>query len=185
MPPSADINELIKQVVGQLNLDEDTVKKAVGVVMKFLKDNTGEDFDFVDKIMTKLGGSEQLVEEAQREMEKPTTPKEKSTTSTTTSILSLIKTMISLIPVPILDIVTKFIKTFFGENAIKMIKSAGEGVEVAGMMEQLGISKEQATSIAKMLVSFMKSKIGDDVVDELVEQVPIVKKYLDSSKKDE
>ena len=85
----------------------------------------------------------------------------------------------------IFEMIKKILGMLMGTNAVKMIESASGGVEVAGMMTKLGISTEQGSSIVLMLISFMKGKVGDEVVDQMCDQIPAVKSFLDSSKKDE
>jgi nucleoid DNA-binding protein len=177
------MDELIKQVVEKLGLDQEVVNKAIGAVLKFMKDHAGKDIDFANEILNKLPGAETLVKDADKPLPPESAPRANSEGGGATSLLMAIINFI--FNSPIMDIIKKLLGMVFGEGAVKMIDSAGGGVEVAGIMNKLGISQEQGTQIVSMLISFMKNKVGADTVDKIISEIPAVKAFLNSSKKDE
>jgi hypothetical protein len=66
-----------------------------------------------------------------------------------------------------------------------MLESAGDGAELVDLLNKLGLSTDQGKSMVNMLVEFMRGKLGPEVVDKLKDQIPAVKAFLASTKKDE
>lgn len=175
---------LIEKVSSTLGLDEIVVKRAIGGILEFLKDNVGEDFDF-NKIVGKLQGADTLIENADKPLPETAERAEGTAASPggSSTIIQLITWILSAGPV--LDILKKILSIFFGESAVQMIDSAGDGAELVGKLNKLGLSTEQGKQMVSMLISFMKSKVGDETIDELTDKIPALKAVLDTAKKDE
>jgi hypothetical protein len=45
---------------------------------------------------------------------------------------------------------------FFGNQAVQIIDSAGDGTELIGKLNSSGITREQRTKVVSMLVPFLK-----------------------------
>ncbi|MEM8947204.1 MAG: DUF2780 domain-containing protein [Planctomycetota bacterium] len=56
--------------------------------------------------------------------------------------------------------------------------SAGEGLELAGILEKLGLSTEQIGSLVTMVINFIKENLGDSVIDMILDKVPALKPFL-------
>lgn len=56
---------------------------------------------------------------------------------------------------------------------------AGEGLELAGMLKSAGLEPEQLSGFVGTVVEFLKEKLGDDTLGEVLEKFPIVKSSLD------
>jgi hypothetical protein len=173
------MDELIKQVITKLDLDEEVTRKAIGQVLAFLKKNVGDDFDF-STILSKLQGADSLIAKANEPL--PDGKRAEPASPAAGVILQLITWLLSAVPV--LDILKKILVVLFGASAVQMIDSAGDGAELIGKLNGLGITKEQGTKVVTMLISFMKQKLGPEVVDDLTEKIPALKAFLDTTKKD-
>jgi hypothetical protein len=176
------MDELIKKVVDQLGLDEEITRKALGALLGFLKSHVGEDFDF-SEILTKLKGSEALIKSAEEE----SLPKDIAARSVEggSPFVSLILMVLkSPLMAPILAILKQFLGVFM-PSALPMLESAGDSAELVGLLNKLGVSTDQGRSMVNMLVEFMRGKLGPEVVEKLVDQIPAVKAFVGSAKKDE
>lgn len=179
MSTSTAVDELIKQVVSKLGLNEEITRKAIGLALEFLKKNVGDDFDF-NKMLGQLQGADTLIARANDPLPEGTVPK---TESPSGGIVGWIIWLLSAGPV--LDILKKILSLFFGDKANAMIDSAGDGAELMGKLKGLGITNEQGAKVVSMLVSFIKTAVGPEIVDELTEKMPMLKSFLESTKKDE
>lgn len=55
---------------------------------------------------------------------------------------------------------------------------AGGGLEMASALASTGIDSEKLGPFIKMVFEFLKDKLGDDMVDELLSKVPMLKALL-------
>ena len=183
---SINIEELVKQVIAQLNLDEEVTRKAIGLVLSFVKKMCRRSgFDF-DQILQKLPGADNLIERSADPLTNESTAATKSQTPVTL-VGGIIAIVVWLLKTgPFLDILKRVLSMFFGAEAVKMIDSAGDGAELLGNLNTIGITKEQGTKVVTMLVSFMKQHVGTDTMDELVEKIPALKAIIgDTTKKED
>lgn len=56
---------------------------------------------------------------------------------------------------------------------------AGEGLELAGMLKSAGLEPEQLSGFVGTVVEFLKEKLGEDTLGEVLEKFPILKSLLD------
>lgn len=56
--------------------------------------------------------------------------------------------------------------------------SAGEGLELAAILEKLGLSTDQIGSLVTMVINFIKENVGDEVIDLITDRVPALKPFL-------
>jgi len=203
------MDELITKVCTQLGIDEAVAKQAVGAILCFLKEQIaqhGGDFDF-EKITSKLKGALELMKEAPKTKEEAATDRamdesagnettttpppptdEASTTATSTvptsfNLMAILQWILSI--GPIMEILKKVLGTLFGENAVQMLESARDSADLMAILNNLGISTETAKSMVTILVSFMNTKLDPETMDQLAENVPALKPFLDATKKDE
>ena len=52
---------------------------------------------------------------------------------------------------------------------------AGEGIELMSALQNAGLSAEQGGSFVTMLIDFIKSKVGDGVMAQITEKIPMLK----------
>ncbi|KAL3911999.1 MAG: hypothetical protein SGARI_001371 [Bacillariaceae sp.] len=166
-----------------------TAKKAMGALMRFLKDQAAKtDFDFDDKILAQLDGTEELMEdETAREVVEEAESSPKSGGDGGSGLLlgafklvwSLMKTF------GILAILKQLLEPILGENAAKLIDGVEDGTQLASIFGSLGIDRSQGTTMIRTVVDFLKDKLDSDTIDSLVEQVPALKVFLSEGKKEE
>jgi hypothetical protein len=136
-----------------------------------------------DQILSHLEGAQDLMEDSQakeavRGVEEREKPKKGPTT-----IFGLIYAVLKMFGV--IEILKQLLQPIFGESVVKLIDSIDDGAELASVLNQLGVSREQGVKMVRMLVDFMKDKLDSDTVDKLVEQVPALKVFLAEDKKEE
>lgn len=56
--------------------------------------------------------------------------------------------------------------------------SVGEGLELAGILEKLGLSTDQIGSLVTMVINFVKEHVGEEVIDMITDKVPALKPFL-------
>jgi hypothetical protein len=176
------MDKLIKKVVDQLGLDEEITRKALGALLIFLKSHVGEDFDF-SEILTKLEGAEALIKSAEEEP-LPEDNNARGAQGGSTFLSLIVMVLKSPLMAPILAILKQFLGVFM-PSVLPMLESAGDGAELVDLLNKLGLSTDQGKSMVNMLVEFMRGKLGPEVVDKLEDQIPAVKAFLASTKKDE
>jgi hypothetical protein len=182
---SINIEELVKQVIAQLKLDEDVTRKAIGLVLSFVKkmcQRSGFDFN---KILQELPGADTLIERSSDSL--PNQANSSKSETSMTLIGGIIAIVVWLLKTgPFLDMLKRILSMFFGDQAVKMIDSAGDGAELLGNLNKIGISKDQGTKVVTVIVSFMKQHVDSETIDELIEKVPALKSLLgDTTKKEE
>lgn len=193
------MDELITSVCSQVGVDEAVAKQAIGAILCFLKEQVADTkFDF-DKVTSKLKGAIDLMNEApktkeeaklDREMDESsggtdesTTPRAAATGTSSFNIVALIQWILTA--GPLLEILKKLLRMFFGEGAVQMLTSASETADLTAILSNLGVSQEMAKKMVPILVKYMKEKLGPETVDQLAENVPALKPFLDASKKEE
>jgi hypothetical protein len=181
------MDELIKQVSEKLGLEKDVVRKAIGLVLVFLKDHVGKDFDF-SQITLNLSGAATMMEQASEAEQTArtaasTNSEQDGGSSITFFFFKILKYILS--EGPILDMVKKLLQTFFGEGAVKMLETASDSTELLRVLDRMGVSQEQTKSMVTMLVIFMKKNLGEQVVEQLAESVPFLKPIVNHVKKEE
>ena len=183
---SINIEVLIKQVTSKLNLDEELTRHAIGLVLAFVKKTCSKNnFDF-NQILQKLQGAETLIARSNEPLLNQTTGTTVPGMSTDVvgSVIALITWLLHVGPV--VDVLKRILTIFFGDKAVQMIDSAGDGTELLGKLNSIGISREQGTKVVTMLVSFLKQHMDPSTVDELLEKIPALKAVMgDASKKQE
>ena len=175
------MDELIARISQRLGVEEEQLRKALGAVLAFLKDQVAnKNFDF-RKILESLQGAEQLMKDSEA-----TTAKvagKGSSTGGYTGIAGLLYMLLHTFGV--FDVFKKLISTFFGENAMQMIDTLQDGAELSAVLNKLGIDNEKGVKIVTMLVEFMKEKISPETVEQLSDKVPALKAFLRVNKKEE
>ena len=58
-------------------------------------------------------------------------------------------------------------------------KSGGQGASLVGALQALGLNPDQLAGFAKTVLGFIKDKAGQEVVDQLLAKVPVLKSLLD------
>ena len=56
--------------------------------------------------------------------------------------------------------------------------SVGEGLELASILEKLGLSTDQIGSLVTMVINFIKENVGEEVIDMITDKVPALKPFL-------
>ena len=56
--------------------------------------------------------------------------------------------------------------------------SAGQSVELAGKLKDLGIPADKIAGLINMVVQFIRDKAGDQVVGQLLAKFPLLKQFL-------
>jgi len=175
------MDELIKQISQNLGVEEDQVKKALGAVLAFLKDQVAnKNFDF-NKILEQLQGADKLMQDS--EVQEAAREGQTSRTGGYTGITGLLYMIFNTFGV--FDILKKLLSTFFGENAVQMIDTIKDGAELSAVLNKIGIDNEKGVKMVKMLVDFLKDKVSPETVEQLSENVPALKAFLGENKKDE
>eukprot|EP00978_Attheya_sp_CCMP212_P029522 scaffold105105_cov62-Attheya_sp.AAC.3 len=177
------MEDLTNLAVERLGVDREVVETAFGLLLGFLKKKVGDDFDF-SAILSKLKGAEKLIQDVEQQQQSERADPGNNNNKNGGGIYTVLYALI--FQTPIFDIIKKIISMLFGEGAIKMLTTAGDGAEVLSMLEKAGLTTEQTKSIVTMLIDFMKKKVDPETVDKLVEQIPSLKALLvEQSKKEE
>mmetsp|Transcript_18248 Transcript_18248/g.30276 ORF Transcript_18248/g.30276 Transcript_18248/m.30276 type:complete len:175 (+) Transcript_18248:105-629(+) len=174
------MDKLIGMVSERLSLEEGVVRNALGAVLSFLKNQSAGSFDF-DKIISAVPGTKELMEKA------PDAEEAAASRSTgggsMGGLIGMVFTLLKTFGV--MAILKNLLSTFFGEGAVKMLESAGDGAELSGLLGNLGVSRDQGISMTQMLVDFMKEKVSPETIDQLTDSIPAVKAFLGETKKAE
>ena len=136
------MDELIKNVVGQLGLDEGTTRNATGSLFGFIKEGLGDDFS---QIADKLPGLDDLITGAEGAASEGDGGMLGSIAKAASSVLG---------------------------------GSAGEGLELASILEKLGLSTDQIGKLVTMVIDFVKENLGEEVITMIVDKVPALKPFL-------
>ena len=56
--------------------------------------------------------------------------------------------------------------------------SAGQGLELGAALKNAGLETEQMGGFASTVIEFLKDKVGDEVIDQLLEKVPMLKSLV-------
>ena len=182
------MDQLIPLVCSSTGIDEATAKKALGALLRFLKDQASKtDFDFDDKILAQLDGTEELMEdETAREVVEEAESSPKSAGGGGGLFLGIFKLVWSLLKIfGVLAMLKQLLEPVLGENAAKLIDGVEDGTQLASIFGSLGIDRSQGTTMIKTVVDYLKDKLDSDTIDALVEQVPALKLYLSEGKKEE
>jgi hypothetical protein len=188
------MDQLIPIVSEKLGIDETTSRRALGALLKFLKEQAARtDFDFDDEILTKLDGSSEAVEEEEKIEEKEagtsstSTSKRKSSSSSSSSLLLGIFGLVwSLLKIfGVLTLLKQLLQPLLGDYAVKLIDGVEDGADLAGVFSSLGINREQGVTIVQTAIGFLKEKLDPETIDALVEQIPALKLVISEGKKEE
>ena len=57
--------------------------------------------------------------------------------------------------------------------------SAGDGLELGKSLQGEGLSMDQFGGFASTVIEFLKDKVGDDLLNQILEQVPMLKSLTD------
>jgi hypothetical protein len=165
------MDTLINQIVNQLDLDPSQAKTAIGAILRFCRTQAAEvdNFDF-DAFLTKLPGSESLL---QTEKNYDVTTQQQSNAVLIIGLLTWF-----LKAFGIMEILKTLLTRFFGDSAVKLLDSAGDGAELASVFRNLGINREQGTKMVAMFVDYAKLKAGPVVIDKLLESIPALQTFL-------
>ena len=181
-----NIEDLIKQVTSKLNLDEELTRKAIGLVLAFVNKTCAKNnFDF-HAILQKLPGADTLMARSNDAL--PNQPTGATALGVSTDIVGSVIALISwlLRAGPVVDVLKRILSMLFGDKAVQMIDSAGDGTELLGKLNAIGITREQGTNVVSMLVSFMKQHLDSKTIDELLEKIPALKVFIgEATKKQE
>ena len=56
--------------------------------------------------------------------------------------------------------------------------SAGEAIELGSSLSAAGLDTSQIAGFAAMVVEFLREKVGDEVMDQILEKVPMLKSLV-------
>ena len=178
------MDPLIKSVAQQIGVDEAVAKKAVGAVLNFIKDNN-TNIDWT-KILESLQGAQDVMDTTragpEQQEETGTTAKTEST-SGGGGLLGLVFSLLKMFGV--IAMLKTFLQPIFGDSVVKLIDSAEDGAQLATIMNQLGINREQGVQVVQSLFAFMKDHLDADLVDQIFDAVPAAKAFLGDTKKEE
>ena len=178
------MDTLINQIVNQLEIDQEHAQRAIGAILAFCRKQAGEDFDF-DGFLSKLPGSVGLL---QTSAPSPTDGNAVPNTSrgSSSEVFSVIGILVWFITAfGIMDVIKSLARKFLGEGAVKMLESAGDGAELASILNKLGIDQDQGAKMLAMFVDYAKLKAGPVMIDKLMESIPALQAAIRSSKKEE
>lgn len=180
-----NVDVLVKQITAKLNLDEQITRKAIGLVLSFVnKTCQKHNYDF-SQILQKLQGADTLIARSNDPLPNNASSGGSGTYDFVGSVIELVTWFLRVGFV--VDILKRILSIFFGEKAVELIDSAGDGTELIGKLNTIGISREQGTKVISMLVSFMKQHLDPKTIDELVEKIPVLQVIIgkDDTKKEE
>ena len=178
---SINIEELIKQVTLKLNLDDELTRRAIGLVLAFVSKTCDKNnFDF-HQILQKLQGADTLIARSNDPLPNKVTNPPGSSTDIVGSVIALITWLLSIGAV--VDILKRILSMFFGDKAVQMIDSAGDGTELLGKLHSIGMTHDQGTKVVAMLISFLKQHLDPKMIDELVEKNPALKAVIGNTTK--
>jgi hypothetical protein len=182
------MDQLIQLICSSTGIDESTAKKALGALFRFLKDQaTSTDFDFDDKILAHLEGTDELMEDetAKDVVEEADSPKLGGGAGGGL-LFGIFKLVWSLLKIfGILAMLKQLLEPILGENAARLIDGLEDGTQIASIFGSLGIDRSQGVTIVRTVVDFLKGKLDSDTIDKLVDRVPALKSYLSEGKKEE
>jgi hypothetical protein len=180
------MDKLISLVCTHTGVDEPTAKKAVGALLRFLKDQAAKtDFDFDDKILAQLDGSDALMEDntAKEAVEKAEAGEGAGGGGLAGTAFSIVWSLLKTFG--ILAMLKQLLQPIFGDYAVKLISGVEEGAELASIFNSLGIDRSQGMTMVRTVIDFLKDKFDSDTIDSLVEQIPALKVFLSEGKKEE
>ena len=56
---------------------------------------------------------------------------------------------------------------------------AGQGIELAGLLKAAGLGTDQFAGFAQTILEFLREKLGEDTLSEILEKFPVLKTLLD------
>jgi hypothetical protein len=180
------MDKLVSLICSHTGIDETTAKKALGALLRFLKEQAAKtDFDFDDKILTKLDGSESIMKDdtATVDVEKTELGVGFGGGGLIGSAMSLIWSLLKIFGV--LVMIKQMLQPIFGDYAVKLIDGIEEGAQLATIFRSLGIDRSQGMTMVRTVIDFLKDKIDAETIDVLVEQIPGLKVFLLEGKKEE
>ena len=183
------MDQLISAVSSKTGIDETTTRQALGALLRFLKDQAANtDFDFDDKILSHLDGSEQVMDDetatkAAKEAESSSSKKSVGGSGPIGIVFSIVWSLLKTSG--ILAILKNLLQPIFGDSAVKLIDGVEEGAELATLFNSLGIDRSQGMTMVTTLVDYLKDKFDPDTIDSLIEQVPALKLFMSDTKKEE
>ncbi|KAG7348306.1 DUF2780 VcgC/VcgE domain containing protein [Nitzschia inconspicua] len=178
------MDKLLSLVCSQTGIDEPTAKKALGALLRFLKDQTAKtDFDFDAKILAHLDGSKSLMDDdtAKEVVEKAETGESSVGGGFIGTAFSLVWSLLKTFG--ILVMLKQLLQPIFGDYAVKLIDGFEEGAEIASIFSSLGIDRSQGMTMMHTVVDFLKDKLDSDTMDALGDQIPALKVFLSEGKK--
>jgi hypothetical protein len=57
-------------------------------------------------------------------------------------------------------------------------ESAGDALDMVGALKDTGLKSDQLSGFAMTIVDFLREKLGDDTVDQILGKVPMLKQLL-------
>ena len=66
-----------------------------------------------------------------------------------------------------------------------MLESASESADLMGILNNLGISSDTAKSMMTIMMTYLNNELGPETMEQLVENVPALRPFLDATKKGE
>lgn len=131
-------------------------------------------WDFAKQILDPLPGAAALVRSAEEPLPKDVDVPTKAAEPKT--MLSLLISLVTWVLTfgPLMDILKKLVTTFLGQDtqAAKFLDAAGDGAGLVSKLGTLGLSADHATGVVQMVLSFLKTKLGDETLDDLVDKIP-------------
>jgi hypothetical protein len=131
-------------------------------------------WDFAKQILDPLPGATALVKAADEPL-----PKDVVVPTKAAEPKTMIAMLISLVTWlftfgPLIQILKKLVATFLGQGtqAAKFLDAAGDGAGLVSKLGTLGLSAHHATGVVQMVLSFLKTKLGDETLDDLVDKIP-------------
>ena len=173
------MDALITKVAQQLNLEEAVVRRGIGQILQFCQQQVPPDYKaYFDKIP----GANNLVRTADEplpdDVSKPAQPK---------SFLGLLLSFVIWILTagPILDFLKKILTPLLGDKAPELLDSVSDSASLASKLQSLGITTEKVAPLVQNVVKYMRENLGDEQVDDMLNQIPAISPLLEAAKKDE
>jgi hypothetical protein len=181
------MDKLVSLVCSHTGVDESTARKALGALLRFLKDQAAKtDFDFDDKILAKLDGSESIMGDSAAKEDVGETDLGVAGAGGGSLVVSALSLVWSLLKIfGVLTILKQLLQPIFGDYAVKLIDGIEEGAELASIFNSLGIDRSQGMTMVRTVIDFLKDKIDSDTIDSMVEHIPALKVFLSEGKKKE
>lgn len=183
------MDSLIKSVAEQLSLDEAVVRRGIGQVFKYCEQQVPPEHR---EWFAKVPGAESLARQEQANEQQaqgvPRTDDDQQQRQQPKTLIGfVIRFVLWLLTARfILDWIRALLSPFLGEQETsRWLNSVRDGANLVNRLQGLGITTDKVAPLCQKVVAYMREHLGDDVVDDLLADIPALGSLMDSAKKDE